>query len=68
LRLEVFPATTDRDIDAAFATIRQRRAEALLIGDDPFFASRSSQLPALAADHRIPAIYFAPEFVASGVT
>ena len=66
LRLEVFSATTDRDIDAAFATIRQRRAGALLIGDDPFFQSRSSQLPVLAADHRIPAIYFARESVASG--
>ena len=66
LRLEVFPATTDRDIEVAFATIRQRPAEALLIGDDPFFRSRSSQLPALAADHRIPAIYFDPEDVASG--
>jgi len=66
LRLEVFPATTDRDIDAAFATIPQRRAEALLIGDDPFFNTRREQLVALAADHRVPAIYFAPEFVASG--
>ena len=66
LQLEVLPASTEPDIDAAFATIQRRRVDALLVGDDPFFYSRSSQLPAMAAAHRVPTIYFAREFAASG--
>jgi putative ABC transport system substrate-binding protein len=66
LRLEVLPASTVHDIDDAFATSQQRGIEALLIGDDPLFRSRNSQLSALAADNHIPTIYFAPEFAASG--
>jgi putative ABC transport system substrate-binding protein len=66
LQLGVLPASTEPDIDAAFATIQRRRVDALLVGDDPFFNSRSSQLPTIAAAHRVPTIYFAGEFAASG--
>jgi len=66
LQLEVLPASTESDIEAAFATIERRRVDALLVGDDPFFNSRGSQLPAMAAAHRVPTIYFAGEFAASG--
>ena len=66
LQLEVLPASAELDIEAAFATIQRRRVDALLVGDDPFFNSRSSQLPAIAAAHRVPTIYFAGEFAASG--
>jgi len=66
LQLEVLPASTEPDIEAAFATIQRRRVDALLVGDDPFFNSRSSQLPAMAAAHLVPTIYFAGEFAASG--
>ncbi|HEY1431008.1 MAG TPA: ABC transporter substrate binding protein, partial [Stellaceae bacterium] len=57
LRLEVLPASNESNIDAAFATIEQRRSEALLVGDDPFFADRARQLTALATRWRTPAIY-----------
>jgi len=66
LQLEVLLASTEPDIEAAFATIQRRRVDALLVGDDPFFNSRSSQLPAMAAAHLVPTIYFAGEFAASG--
>ena len=66
LRLEVLPASTEPDIDAAFVTIEGRRVDALLVGDDPFFNSRSSQLPVMATAHRVPMIYFAGDFAASG--
>jgi putative ABC transport system substrate-binding protein len=59
-------AGTDRDIDAAFATMAQQRAAALLVTDDPFFSSRSDQIVALAARHRLPACYFSPIFVPAG--
>ena len=66
LQLEVLPASTESDIEAAFATIERRRVDALLVGDDAFFNSRSTQLPAMAAAHRVPTIYFVREFAASG--
>jgi len=66
LQLEVLPASTESEIDAAFATIQGRRVDALLVGDDPFFNSRSSELPALAEAHHVPTIYFERQFTASG--
>jgi putative tryptophan/tyrosine transport system substrate-binding protein len=56
-RLEVLQASTEQDIDAAFATIQERRLEALLVGDDPFFENRGDQLAVLAMRDRVPAIY-----------
>ena len=57
LQLHVLHASTERDIDAVFATLVQLRAGALVIGADPFFVSRSEQLAALALRHAVPAIY-----------
>ena len=67
LQLEALPASTESDIEAAFATIERRRVDALLVGDDAFFNSRSTQLPAMAAAHRVPTIYFAGEFASGGL-
>ena len=62
----VVAATNEPEIDAAFATLVQRRASALLVTSDPFFGRRREQLAALAARHKIPAIYWRREFVTSG--
>jgi putative ABC transport system substrate-binding protein len=59
-------AASEHDIDAAFATMAQQRAAALLIGDDPFLGSRQDQLVALAARYRLPACSFTPSFVPAG--
>jgi putative ABC transport system substrate-binding protein len=53
-------------IDAAFATLVQRQAGALLVGTDAFFISRREQLVALAARHAVPALYDRREFAAVG--
>jgi ABC-type uncharacterized transport system substrate-binding protein len=66
LRLTVIQASSESDIDAAFPTIEQSRSEALLVGDDPFFADRAHQLTALAAHWRVPAIYQNRVFAAAG--
>jgi putative ABC transport system substrate-binding protein len=66
LRLHVLYASTERDFDAAFATLVEVRAGGLVIGQDAFFASRSEQLAVLALRHAVPAIYQYREFVAAG--
>ena len=66
LELHIVHAGTERDIDAAFATLLQLRAGGLVIGTDPFLVSRSKQLAALALRHAVPAIFQFREFVAAG--
>jgi putative ABC transport system substrate-binding protein len=56
-QLEVLQASTEQDIDAAFAAIRERRWDALIVGDDPFFQDQGDRLSRLAARDRITAIY-----------
>jgi putative tryptophan/tyrosine transport system substrate-binding protein len=66
VQLEIISASTEAAIDAAFATLGQLHAGALIVGADPFFASRRQQLVALAARHAVPVIYFWREFAAVG--
>src|SRR5262245_41889204 len=64
--LLVVSVTSDRDFEAAFASVVQHRAGALLIGQDPFLFQAGGQLVALTARHRIPAIYGNSELVSAG--
>jgi putative ABC transport system substrate-binding protein len=66
LQLDVLHASTERDIDDAFATLVQRRASALVIVADAFFNSRNEQLGALTLRHALPTIFQYPEFVDAG--
>jgi putative ABC transport system substrate-binding protein len=65
-QLLILDATTDRDIDTAFATIVQRGAGALLVGAGAFLNSRRQKIAALAATHSLPAVYFQREAVFAG--
>jgi putative tryptophan/tyrosine transport system substrate-binding protein len=65
-QLLILNASTASEIDDAFATMRQRRAGALLVGADPFFTARRQQIVALAARDAIPAMYLNREFVEEG--
>jgi putative ABC transport system substrate-binding protein len=65
-QLPVLNASTPSEIDTAFATLRQRRAGALLVSGDPFYTSRRQQIVALAARDAIPAMYVNREFVVDG--
>jgi putative ABC transport system substrate-binding protein len=65
-QLLVLNASVPSEIDTAFATLRQQRADALLVGADPFLASRRQQIVALAARDAIPAMYPNREYVATG--
>jgi putative ABC transport system substrate-binding protein len=57
---------TGGDFAAAFAALAKQRAEALLVMDDPFFASRRDDIVALASQYKLPAMYGRREFAASG--
>jgi putative ABC transport system substrate-binding protein len=66
VELHVLNASTEADIDAAYATLIQLRAGGLVISTDPFFTSRSEHIAALAASHGVPAAYKGREFAAAG--
>jgi putative tryptophan/tyrosine transport system substrate-binding protein len=59
-------ASTDRQLDAAFTSLVEQRANALAIAGDTFFLSRREQLVALVARYAIPASYPSREFVVAG--
>jgi putative tryptophan/tyrosine transport system substrate-binding protein len=65
-QIAVLNASDNREIYAAFTTMAQMRAPALLIIADPLFTSRRIQLVTLAARHAIPAIYTSREFAEVG--
>jgi putative ABC transport system substrate-binding protein len=66
VQLGILKAGTESEIDAAFETLVQLQAGALVVGTDPLFVSRREQLVALAARHAVPAIYEFREFAAAG--
>ena len=66
VQLHILIAGTESEIDAAFATLVQLHAGALVVGGDPFFANRREQLVTLAATHGVPAIYQSREFAEAG--
>jgi putative tryptophan/tyrosine transport system substrate-binding protein len=66
LQLHVLRASTEHDVDTAFATLAGVNAGALVISTDPFFNSRSERLAHLASRHSVPAIFSYREFVAAG--
>jgi putative ABC transport system substrate-binding protein len=66
LQLHILYASTEREIDAAFARLIELRADGLVINSDGFFVGRSEQFAALALRHRVPTIFQYREFAAAG--
>lgn len=66
LQLTILNASSEQEIDTAFAILAERRAGALLVTSDPFLFSRREQLVGLAARQAVPALYFSREFAAAG--
>jgi putative tryptophan/tyrosine transport system substrate-binding protein len=65
-RLHVVAARDEAGFEPAFAALAEERAGALIVNRDAFFNSRRERIIALAARHRIPAIYESREHVAAG--
>jgi putative ABC transport system substrate-binding protein len=65
-QLIVLDVSSDREIETAFTTLVQRGAGALHVGTGAFMNSQRERIVALAARHRIPAIYNWREAVAAG--
>jgi putative ABC transport system substrate-binding protein len=67
LQGQVFHATNDEELRAAFNLMSQKPDGALVIGNDPAFYIRRSLLATLAANQRLPAIAYEREFAVDGV-
>jgi putative tryptophan/tyrosine transport system substrate-binding protein len=65
-RLIVVNGGSDESIEAGIAALIQQHVGALLVGSDPFFDIRRGRLIALAAQHRVPAIYQFREYALAG--
>ena len=66
VQFAILKASTESEIDAAFATLAELHAGALLVAGDPFFFGRREQLLALASRHAVPANYMWREFATAG--
>jgi putative ABC transport system substrate-binding protein len=64
--IEVFYAGDVGHIDAAFAALVEKRSEVLLVSSSSFFASHRMEIVALAAQYRVPALYFERDFAKAG--
>jgi putative tryptophan/tyrosine transport system substrate-binding protein len=69
LQIQVLNASSVGEIDAAFVSLAQARADALFVGGDTFFNSRRLQFALLAARHGVPASYTNRDYpIAGGLT
>jgi putative tryptophan/tyrosine transport system substrate-binding protein len=66
LQLQVLRASTEREIEAVFATLQQKRAGALVIGPSTLFNALTEQLAKLSLRYAVPTIYQFRPFVAAG--
>ncbi len=66
LQLEVLTASTDGEIENAFANVAQRSGTLLIVGPDPFYTSRRAKIVPLAARYAIPTMYVLREFAQAG--
>jgi putative ABC transport system substrate-binding protein len=64
--LVLLNASTDPELDAAFAALAQQRVTAMLMTADPFFDSRRAKIIAFAAQQKLPAMYHFREYVIDG--
>jgi putative tryptophan/tyrosine transport system substrate-binding protein len=67
LQLRVVTASSESQLDAAFAALTQQKVEALLLGNEVSFTNWRDQIAALAMRYRIPTSYYRRDLVDAGV-
>jgi putative tryptophan/tyrosine transport system substrate-binding protein len=65
-RIVVAKASTDEELEAAFAALTSQGIGGLLVTADPYFDTRREQIVGLASRHRVPAIYQFREYAVAG--
>src|SRR5262249_4609457 len=65
-QIHVVNASSEQEIDAAFASLSQQGIGALVSGGDPFFDTRRDQIIALAARYAVPTIYAQRAYTVAG--
>jgi putative ABC transport system substrate-binding protein len=66
VQIRLVQASDKQDIETAFAALVRDKVDGLLVGTDPFFASRRLQLTTLATRHAIPAVYNGRDYAEAG--
>jgi putative ABC transport system substrate-binding protein len=66
LKIEILQASTDREIEEAFATIPQQRGNALVFGPDAFFYIRRAHIAELALRRDVPTVFDDRAYVEAG--
>jgi putative ABC transport system substrate-binding protein len=66
IQIDVLRASTDPEIEAAFAAIPEKSGSVLVSGTDAFFFLRREKITALAARHGVPTIFDAPAYTKAG--
>ena len=64
--LPIVEATTAEELDIAFASAAAQHADAIIPFGDPLTVNNATRVTALAAEHRLPALYLFRLFVANG--
>jgi putative ABC transport system substrate-binding protein len=65
-QLLILDAQSERDIEAAYATLAQQRADALVVANDSFFLAHAQQLVAMSARYAVPTVYARREYAEAG--
>jgi putative tryptophan/tyrosine transport system substrate-binding protein len=66
LQITVLEASSESEIDSAFAVLAQHKTDPLIINTDPFLLGQRQQIVQLAARRNVPTVYFLREFVDAG--
>jgi putative tryptophan/tyrosine transport system substrate-binding protein len=66
LQLHILHASTEPEVESAFARLQQLRPAGLVIGADAFFTNYATQLGLLTARYSLPAIFQYRDFAAGG--
>jgi putative tryptophan/tyrosine transport system substrate-binding protein len=62
----ILNVSNENGFDAPFTTLVQQRADALVVGNDPFFINWREKIIALAARHAVPTIYGFRDYAVAG--